>query len=258
MTSHAENTVLVMGASSPVGIGAAIARYFRDAGHRVLISARSEAGLAAVADELGVAWHSCDITDAASVDEFYRWLAGQGGVLRSAVFATGQNHFTPLSRYEAEPARSCVETNFLGALTFMRKSAEAIAATSPDGGSITLLSSLTASRPAFGTAVYAGTKAGLEQAIRVAALEYAGAAIRVNGIAPGMTRTDMTEMMFDNPNLEQAVLREIPLGRMGTSEDIASAALWLADPQCFMTGETLAVNGGAELRRVPTLEEIMG
>lgn len=127
-----------------------------------------------------------------------------------------------------------------------------------DGGAIILLSSLTATRPAFGTAVYAGTKAALDQATRVAALELAGRRIRVNGIAPGMTRTDMTEMMFDNPNLEQAVLREIPLGRMGTGEDIAAAAEWLANPECFMTGEILSVNGGAELRRVPTFDEIMG
>ena len=53
-------------------------------------------------------------------------------------------------------------------------------------------------------------------------------------------------------------LEEIPLGRMGTSEDIAQAALFLADPDCFMTGERLSVTGGAELRRVPTIEEIMG
>ena len=80
-----------------------------------------------------------------------------------------------------------------------------------------------------------------------AALEYAEQGIRVNGIAPGMTRTEMTEGMFGNPNLENAVLREIPLGRMGTAEDIARAAVFLADPDCFMTGETLSITGGAEL-----------
>jgi len=254
MTSHAENTVLVMGASSPTGIGAAIARRFADQDYRVLISARKEAGLAAVASEIQCEYHCCDITSPKSVSTFFGWVEATAGVLSDAIFSTGVNHFTPLARFDPEAARPCVETNFLGALRFIQASAGLMA----NGGSITLLSSLTARRPAFGTAVYAGTKAGLEQAIRVAALEYAEARIRVNGIAPGMTRTDMTEMMFDNPKLEQAVLKEIPLGRMGTGEDIASAALWLAQPDCFMTGETLAVNGGAELRRVPTLDEIMG
>ncbi len=64
--------------------------------------------------------------------------------------------------------------------------------------------------------------------------------------------------MFVNPNIERDVLEEIPLGRMGTSEDIAHAAVYLADPRCFMTGETLSITGGAELRRIPTLKEIMG
>lgn len=243
-----------MGASSPAGIGAAIARRFAAAGKQVLVSARSETGLAEVAREIGAQAHPCDVTDQDSLDALFAWVAAQAGSLHTAIYATGLNHFTPLARFEAEPARACVETNFLGALSFMRRSAEIMV----DGGAIILLSSLTATRPAFGTAVYAGTKAALDQVTRVAALEYAGRRIRVNGIAPGMTRTDMTEMMFDNPNLEKAVLREIPLGRMGTGEDIAAAAEWLANPECFMTGEILSVTGGAELRRVPTFEEIMG
>lgn len=243
-----------MGASSPAGIGASIARRFAAAGKAVLVSARNAEGLNEVAEEIGAKSHPCDMTDPDSVDKLFAWVGEQAQPLATAVYATGLNHFTPLARYEPEPARSCVETNFLGALSFIRRSAEAMI----DGGAIILLSSLTATRPAFGTAVYAGTKAALDQATRVAALEYADRRIRVNGIAPGMTRTDMTEMMFDNPNLEKAVLREIPLGRMGTAEDIAAAAEWLANPECFMTGEILAVNGGAELRRVPTFEEIMG
>ncbi len=243
-----------MGASSPAGIGAAIARRFASAGHQVLISARNREGLDEVARETGAQAHPCDMTDPASVDALFEWVVALAGQLNTAVYATGLNHFTPLARFEPEPARACVETNFLGALSFIRRSADIMA----DGGAIITLSSLTATRPAFGTAVYAGTKAALDQATRVAALEYAGRRIRVNGIAPGMTRTDMTEMMFDNPNLEKAVLREIPLGRMGTGEDIAAAAEWLANPECFMTGEILSVNGGAELRRVPTFEEIMG
>ena len=254
MTSQGENTVLVMGASSPAGIGAAIARRFSEAGHRVIISARNEEGLKTVAESLGVSHHRCDITDAASVEALFQWLEAEHGKLDTAVFATGQNHFTPMARFEPETAKACVNTNFLGALDFIRHSAALMSG----GGSIIVLSSLTASRPAFGTAVYAGTKAALEQATRVAALEYASQGIRINGIAPGMTRTDMTEMMFDNGNLEQACIKEIPLARMGTGDDIASAAVWLADPECFMTGETLAVNGGAELTRVPTIEEIMG
>ena len=254
MTSFADNKALVMGASSPVGIGAAIADSLKQAGADVVISARREAALASIGEQLGVDHHACDITDAESVRDLFDTLRERFGRLDTAVFSTGLNHFTPIKDFDPESAMACLQTQFLGGLTFIRESAALMA----EGGSIIMLSSLTASRPAFGTAVYAGSKAGLEQITRVAALEFAGQGIRVNAIAPGMTRTEMTDGMFGNPGLEPAVIREIPLGRMGTSEDIAQAALFLADPNCFMTGETLSVTGGAELCRIPTLKEIMG
>jgi NAD(P)-dependent dehydrogenase (short-subunit alcohol dehydrogenase family) len=254
MKSLADSKALVMGASSPAGIGAAIAAALKAEGAEVLVSARRKDALASVAASLGVQHHPCDITSAQSVSELYAWIDEQFGGLDTAVFSTGLNHFTPIRDFDPEAAMPCLQTQFIGGLTFIRESA----ARMPNGGSIIMLSSLTASRPAYGTSVYAGSKAALEQITRVAALEYAEQGIRVNGLAPGMTRTEMTDGMFRNPNLERAVLEEIPLGRMGTSEDIARAAVFLADPACFMTGETLSISGGAELRRIPTLKEIMG
>lgn len=254
MKSLAESKALVMGASSSVGIGAAIAAALKAEGAEVVISARREEALAAVAADLGVHHHVCDITSAESVAALFAWIDERFGRLDTAVFSTGLNHFTPIRDFDPEAAMPCIQTQFLGGLTFIRESA----ARMPKGGSIIMLSSLTASRPAFGTSVYAGSKAGLEQITRIAALEYADQGVRVNAVAPGMTRTEMTDGMFGNPNLERAVLEEIPLGRMGTSEDIAHAAVYLADPRCFMTGETLSITGGAELRRIPTLKEIMG
>jgi len=254
MTRLAKNHCLVMGASSPVGIGAAVARSLADEGAKVSISARREAALAEVARDLDVLHRPCDITDPASVDTFFTWLDDHLAPLHTAVYATGLNHFTPIDRFDADKAMPCIQTQLVGGLVFIRE----VARRMEQGGSIILLSSLTASRPAFGTAVYAGTKAAMDQVTRIAALEYANRGIRVNGVAPGMTRTEMTETMFDNPNFERAVLKEIPLGRMGEAGDVASAVRWLADPDCFMTGEVLSVTGGAELRRVPTLEEITG
>ncbi len=254
MTRLTDNKALVMGASSPVGIGAAIAHSLADAGADVAIAARREEALAEVAADLGVRHHACDITDPASVATFFGWVKDTLGGLDTAVFSTGLNHFTPIADFDAVKAMPCLQTQFIGGLVFIREAAKLM----KDGGSIILLSSLTASRPAFGTSVYAGSKAALEQIARIAALEFADRGIRVNAIRPGMTRTEMTEDMFRNPNLEAAVLREIPLGRMGDANDVAAAALWLADPGCFMTGETLSVTGGAELKRIPTFDEIMG
>ena len=106
-------------------------------------------------------------------------------------------------------------------------------------------------------AAYAGTKKGVDQIVRIAAVEYGPRGIRVNAIAPGFTRSAMTEAYFAIPTLEAAFVREIPLGRLPTVEDIANAALWLASDEAFVTGQVIDVTGGQSLRRIPTPEEMM-
>ena len=254
MTSLADRKALVMGASSPVGMGAAIARAYRDAGAEVAIAARRADALEALAGEIGAQHRACDVTKDDSMASFFGWLNEEFGSLDVAVFATGLNHFSLLGKLDLDGAQACVETQLLGGLRFLKHAASAM----NDGGSIILLSSLTADRPAAGTAVYAGTKAAMDQVARVAALEFADRGIRVNSLAPGMTRSEMTEALFANPKLEEAAAREIPLGRLGSAEDVARAALWLADPEGFTTGAVIPVSGGAPLRRIPTFDELMG
>lgn len=254
MASLDRKKALVMGASSSQGIGAAIARAYRDAGAEVMISARREDALQAVAEPIGASVCACDATDEESVAGLFREINERLGGLDVAVYSTGLNHFSPIARFDPGAAMPTIQTQLVGGLLFIKHAAAAM----PKGGAIILVSSLTARLPAYGTSVYAGTKAALEQITRIAALEYADQGLRINGVAPGMTRTDMTEMMFGNPGLERAVVRETPMGRLGTPEDIASAALWLAGDDCFMTGETLPVSGGAELRRIPTFDEMQG
>jgi len=80
--------------------------------------------------------------------------------------------------------------------------------------------------------------------------------VRVNAIAPGLTATPMTAAEVQMPGLEAAFLKEYPLGRLGTVDDVAHAAVWLASDECFVTGEVLQVNGGVTLRRNPSSREI--
>jgi NAD(P)-dependent dehydrogenase (short-subunit alcohol dehydrogenase family) len=80
--------------------------------------------------------------------------------------------------------------------------------------------------------------------------------VRVNAIAPGLTGTPLTGAEMQLPGLQEAFLREYPLGRIGTTQDVADAALWLAGDECFMTGQVLQVNGGLTLRRNPSPREI--
>ena len=88
----------------------------------------------------------------------------------------------------------------------------------------------------------------LGAAVRAAAQEYAGARIRINGIAPGAIRTPINRPAWETPQAEAALLRLIPYGRVGEPEDVAKAAVWLAsDESDYVTGATLFVDGGMSL-----------
>jgi NAD(P)-dependent dehydrogenase (short-subunit alcohol dehydrogenase family) len=101
-----------------------------------------------------------------------------------------------------------------------------------------------------------GTKAGTDHVVRCIANEFGREGIRANSISPGLTDTPMTQEAIGVPGLAEAFLAGYPLGRIGTSADIAAAAVWLASDECFMTGENLQVNGGLTLRRNPRNDEI--
>ncbi|EJU12261.1 short-chain dehydrogenase/reductase SDR [Sphingomonas sp. LH128] len=106
-------------------------------------------------------------------------------------------------------------------------------------------------------AAYMGTKAGADHVIRCVANEFGHRGIRANSVAPGFTATPMTEKAAKNTAITDTFAKEYPLGRVGTSEDIAEAVSWLAGDACFMSGQVLQVNGGLTLRRNPTNAEIV-
>ena len=102
-----------------------------------------------------------------------------------------------------------------------------------------------------------GCKAGIDHIIRIIGNEFGQYGIRANSISPGLTETPMTADAIAAPGLTEAFLPGYPLGRIGTKDDVAAAAVWLSSDECFMTGENLQVNGGLTLRRNPTREEIV-
>jgi len=107
-----------------------------------------------------------------------------------------------------------------------------------------------------GLYAYMGTKAGIDHVIRCVANEFGEKGIRANSISPGLTQSPMTEQAMESPSLVETFRKCYPLGRIGTSEDIAAAAVFLASDECFMTGENLQVNGGLCLRRNPRGHEL--
>jgi 3-oxoacyl-[acyl-carrier protein] reductase len=115
------------------------------------------------------------------------------------------------------------------------------------------ISSLTARLPFEGLAAYAGARAGIDYALKIAAVEYREKKIRFNSIAAGLIKTDMTEALFGVPEVLDTHLKVTPAGRMGTLDDMAEAALWLADEKAsgFVNGQIIDLSGGQQLGWMP-------
>lgn len=246
---------VVMGASSANGFGAAIARRLATAGARVIIAGRRHNELDSLAGEIGALAQTCDITDETAVSELFEFAAGHGQV-QIAVNAAGINHAAPIRKLDANVIRQISDVHFLGTLLFIKHAAAAMIRGGGASGAVISISTLTATLAGEGLALYSGTKAGADHAIRVAALEYGRAGIRVNSISPGLARTAMTEQYFAYPGFAEAFVGETPLGRLASVADVADAAVWLASEQNFVTGQNIQVSGGASLTRLPRADEI--
>src|SRR5690606_9835724 len=125
------------------------------------------------------------------------------------------------------------------------------------GGSLIQISSATTQALIENFSVYIMTKGASEHLMRALANELGARGIRANCISPGITDTPMAGEALKMPALEQCFTERYPLGRIGTSGDVAEAALWLTSDQCFLTGENLQVNGGLTLRGNPTTQDVM-
>lgn len=240
--------VVVGGAS---GFGLATAERFAAEGAAVVVAGRREERVRQVADRLGGDAVRCDITDDEQVAALVAAVLERHGRLDVAVNYAGFERSTLIRDLTPELLAPMVQVHFLGAVSVLRHTANAMA--EAGGGSIILVSSLTAQNPAAGLAAYAGSKKGVEFVTRIAALEYGPAGVRVNCIAPHLIETPMTEPIFRVPLVVEAVRQQTPLGRMGTVDDVARAVLFLAgDDSAYITGQVLCVDGGASTQKLPS------
>jgi NAD(P)-dependent dehydrogenase (short-subunit alcohol dehydrogenase family) len=166
--------------------------------------------------------------------------------------ATGWGLLKPFLETSRDELEKVVALQFTGAFRFY----QAMLRVMRDGGSLVQISSATATIMLEDHAAYMGTKAGADHVIRCIANEFGARGIRANSLAPGFTATPMTAKASRNAAIVESFAREYPLGRVGSSEDVADAAVWLCSDGCFLTGQTLQVNGGLTLRRNPRNAEI--
>jgi NAD(P)-dependent dehydrogenase (short-subunit alcohol dehydrogenase family) len=243
---------VVLGAANRGNMAQVIARRFRDEGAQVLVAGRKMDELQRFATEIGGHAAQCDITKQADIDALGKTALEKMGSVSIAVNATGWGLLKPFLDTTTEELLQMTALQYIGPFQFFQSMIKAM----PKGGSLIQISSATATIMLNDHAAYMGTKAGTDHVIRCIAHEFGRHGIRANSISPGLTDTPMTAGGKAIPGLFDSFLKSYPLGRIGTSADIAAAAVWLASDECFMTGENLQVNGGLTLRMNPTKQDM--
>ena len=243
----------VLGASAEGGTGWAVAEALARNGAKVVVGARSLAPLKELARRIGGTAVACDAGNEAQVEAMAKTALDTYGKLDIAVNSAGLPVMSTIADMQQEHLDSAVRVNLFGMFYFVKHMAAAI----KENGSIVLISSMSTTHPVFPHCAYAAAKAGSDCLARYAALEYGPRNIRVNSILPGAIKSDMAKEAFANPEFERVYEKGIPLGRVGYPEDFANAVLFLAGPS-YVTGLNMQVNGGNQLTRFPTLDEMPG
>ncbi|WP_413875459.1 3-oxoacyl-ACP reductase FabG [Albidovulum sp.] len=232
---------LVTGASG--GIGGAIARALHGAGAVVGLSGTREAPLAALAEELGGRAHvlACDLSDAAAVEALPKRAAEAMGSVDILVNNAGITRDNLFMRMSDEDWQSVIDINLTSAFRLCRGVLRPMM--KARWGRIVNVTSIVGTTGNPGQGNYAAAKAGIAGMSKALAQEVASRGITVNCIAPGFIATAMTDKL--NEEQKARIATQIPAGRMGTPEEIAAAALYLASAEAgYVTGATLHVNGG--------------
>ena len=239
----ADRVAIVTGASR--GIGRAAARRLAAAGAAVVAAARGDHA-DAVAEEIRGAGGrsvavSADVTDPGRIDAMVRTALDEYGRVDVLVNNAGIVRDQLALRMSAADWDAVVATNLTAAFNCARAVLRPMIR--QRGGRIINVGSVVGRMGNPGQANYAASKAGLEGFSRALAREVASRGITVNVVAPGMIDTDMTAKLSEPA--QAAMLAQIPMGRLGTTEDIAGAIGFLAsDEAAYVTGHVLAVNGG--------------
>ncbi len=236
---------VVTGASS--GIGEHFARVLADAGAKVVVSARREAKIAALADSIGddAAHFACDVTDADQVEDLMGFAVHRFGSLEVVVNNAGVADPRPALEEPVERFREVVETNLVSVFSACQAAGRRMVESGY--GSIVNVASVLGlvGSGKIPQASYTASKAGVVNLTRELALQWASHGVRVNAIATGWFPTEMTSVMFEEGRGLAFIERNTPMRRGGRLEELSGALLLLAsDASSFITGQTIVVDGG--------------
>ncbi|MFK8137044.1 MAG: 3-oxoacyl-[acyl-carrier-protein] reductase [Bdellovibrionales bacterium] len=235
--------VVVTGSSR--GIGAGIAKVLAEKGATIALSyASREDGAKKVLAELpgsGHIYHQLQLDDEQSIKNYFKYVLEQFGQIDGLVNNAGMTKDQILLRMKAEDFDSVIHANLRGSFLCTQNVLKPMM--KKKSGSIVHITSVIGQTGNQGQANYAASKAGLEAFSKSVAKEMASRNLRSNCVAPGFIQTEMTEVLDEKQ--KENIMTQIPLGRMGATEDIANAvAFLLSEEAAYITGQTLSINGG--------------
>jgi 3-oxoacyl-[acyl-carrier protein] reductase len=247
MFSLKDKVAVVTGASQGIGRDTAAALAQADA--KVVVAARNEEKLAALADEIaregGEAFAiKMDVADAEQVKNGFKRVIEKFGRLDILVNNAAVTRDGLAMRMKKEDWETVLQTNLTGAHLCIQQALPTMM--KARSGRIINISSVVAQSGNAGQANYVAAKAGLIGLTKAIAIEIASRGITVNAVAPGFIETPMTDVLPDK--VKEELRTRIPLGRMGSPRDVASAIVFLASDEAgYITGHVLNVNGGMHL-----------
>src|SRR6266513_5800528 len=229
------------------GIGLATAKQFVNEGAYVFITGRREPELAAAIKEIGrnVTGVQGDVSNLADLDRLFEQIKREKGKLDIVLANAGVARFAPFGTITEEFFDSIFDINVKGVLFTVQKALPLL----PDGASIILNASIVGSKGFSANSVYSATKAALRSFARTWTTDLKDRRIRVNAVSPGSTDTPRLSGLLASSEVGQQRLKmianSVPLGRIGTPDEIAKAVVFLAsDDSSYVTGIELFVDGG--------------
>lgn len=259
--SLAGRVALITGGGSGIGLGCA--RELVAAGATVVLAARNTDRLVSAADELRkvaapgaeVLTVACDVTNEDSVSAACARTA-EAGTFTLVVANAGFGSGGPIHLTQLDEWNGVIGTNLTGAFLTIKHAVPYLSANG--GGSIVAVSSIAGPVTHRFMTPYDVSKAGLEMLIRQTADELGCRNIRANAVRPGLVPTDATEAMINYPPVVDDYISQMPLGRVGTTEDVGRLVRFLlSDESSWITGTCISVDGGHHLRRGPNIEPFM-
>ncbi|WP_055698868.1 MULTISPECIES: SDR family oxidoreductase [Streptomyces] len=227
------------------GVGAGIARSFLAAGAYVVVCARRPPDKPVEAAGATAEFRPLDLRDAEAAHAFFARVAADHGTVDALVNNAGGTPFGLLA--DSAPARQAkiVELNLLAPL-YASLGAYDVMRRQERGGTITMIGSVSGTRPSPGSGAYGAAKAGLENLARTMAVEWAPA-VRVNTVVLGLARTESAHLHYGDEEGVEQVARTVPLGRLADPSDVGDACVFLASDRArYVSGAALQLHGGGE------------